>query len=247
MPIRPGASCLLHVCKCRICCASAYIWRRAPSMRRRRRRAARMWRRRPTGAPWRMATPSSAARMVRPMLAVSLAATSLWHAVPVQSSCAATAHRGPKYSAAPAGPLPCFCSVGVWSCDRAVGMPSPLQSQQAAWYTVRLQRDTMQVQHSGEAFRACPEAVSCVRRLAKAAGAGDCGHGGGAHLCDRRHRGPLRRAAAVPGVLPSFPSLLADMKPFDTCTLNVCEETARGGTWLSWATLCDAACTMDCL
>ena len=44
-----------------------------------------MWRRRPTGASWRMATPSSAARMVLPVLTVSLAANSLRHAVTTDS------------------------------------------------------------------------------------------------------------------------------------------------------------------
>ena len=55
-----------------------------------------MWRRRPTGAPWRMATPSSAARMVLPVLAVCPAANTLWHAVTVQLYCTATAHQGPE-------------------------------------------------------------------------------------------------------------------------------------------------------
>lgn len=84
-----------------------------------------MWRRRPTGAPWRMATPSSAARMVLTVLTGSLTANSLRHAVSVnsfcavQSYCAATAHLTPKgYSAAPAGLLPCFCRVIVWSPGR---------------------------------------------------------------------------------------------------------------------------------
>ena len=46
-----------------------------------------MWQTRPTGARWRMATLSRAARMVLPVLTVSLTVNTSWRAVFVWSCC----------------------------------------------------------------------------------------------------------------------------------------------------------------
>ena len=75
---------------------------------------------------------------------------------------------------------------------------------------------------------------SMRRRLAAAAGAGECGHSGGAHLRDGRHRGPMRCAAPVPGAL----SLFFPHQAMPSCNVSTGEQPARSGSWLSSTQLC---------